>query len=77
MEPEVFTEQQKFKNKIFWWVLIPAMLFSYGVTVPGVFGEDATGAIIALIIMTLVLFSTLAPGTPSFLAIPRIKQSKA
>lgn len=54
MEPEVFTEQQKFKNKMFWWILIPAMLFSYGVTVPGFFEGKTTGTLVAIIIMTVV-----------------------
>lgn len=54
MQHQIFTEQQKFKNRILWYVLVGAMMFSYGVVVPGLFGDDVTGTVVALVILTLV-----------------------
>lgn len=66
MEAKVFTEQQKFKNKVFWWVMIGAMVFSYGLTIPGLFTNEPTDAIVALVITTIIFAAVIggiAAGT--------------
>lgn len=54
MGASVFTEQQRFRVKVFWYVLIPAMILSYGVTLPGLWGDDWQGALMAVAIMTAI-----------------------